>query len=459
MTMLRTNIIIMVICIAGMAFFGITLLQVSPDAVAVAATCLILLCALRDSRFLFAGWFLVSPYFFPFGGEGMANIASNFSHNMIVPVICTITLLVGFVKRKRLSFGKEDLVLILFVAYAFLSSFYATKGRYDDLRMIYLIYLIPFFLYLVVKNIEIDTKFFRMLGYVSVFHIVVISMMCAYETVTGEVLYHSLLDWSDVGSGHRFAGPFGSPIILGLFVPTVFFYIYLACKFDVLPRYVMWVSGVLATILIVATVTRSVWLGAFLAFVYVMYKTGKEGKTKLLRLGLFVAGAVALVGVITIVSPAIQQRLTEEENANFRVVMAQASMKMILDKPIIGWGAGTFDDVSDRYLFDALGVYIVKDTSHVTLLTILAELGVLGAALFLLFIYFNLKYKGVTINELSPNDQLIVAMNVGGVIIFVINGFLIDMRFYSVAYSWFFINLGFINSMYRDHVQARIEAA
>ena len=221
----------------------------------------------------------------------------------------------------------------------------------------------------------------------------------------------------------------------------------------------MWVSGVLSAVLIITTFTRSVWLGAFVAFIYIMYKTGQEGKTKMLRLALFAAGAIALVGAITIVSPAVQQRLTGEENANFRVVMAQASMNMILDKPIAGWGAGTFDDVSDRYLFDALGVYIVKDTSHVTLLTILAELGILGAVLFVMFIYFNLKYKGVNINDLLPDDQLIVAMNIGGVLIFVINGFLIDMRFYSVAYSWFFINLGFIHSMYRDHAQARIAAA
>ncbi len=458
MTMLRTNIIIMLICAAGVLFFGITFLKVNPDVVALAVMFMIMICALRDSRYLFAGWFLVSPYFYPFGVEGGANIASNLSHNMLVPVLAIAILVMTFVKKRKLSFGKEDLILLLFVAYATLSSFYSTKGRYDDLRMIYLIYLIPFFLYMVVKNIEIDTKLMRMLGLVSIFHIVTISTMCAYEMGTGEVLYRTALNWNDVGSAHRFAGPFGSPIILGMFVSTVFFYIYLACKFDVLPRFAMWVSGVLATILIITTFTRSVWLGAFVAFIYVMYKTGNEGKTKVLRLALFAASAVALVGVITIVSPAVQQRLTGEENANFRVVMAQASMNMILDKPIAGWGAGTFDDVSDRYLFDALGVYIVKDTSHVTLLTILAELGILGAILFLLFIYFNLRFKGVTTNELPPDDQLIVAMNIGGVIIFAINGFLIDMRFYSVAYSWFFINLGFIHSMYRDHAQARIEA-
>ena len=459
MTMTRTNIIVAAICLAGVMFFATVLLQINTDIIAIIIAALFVIGTLRDSRYLLGAWFILSPYFYPFSVEGGTNIASNISHNMLVPTLTIILLTVGFIKRKKISFGKEDLILLLFVAYAFLSSFYATKGRYDDLRMIYLIYLIPFFLYLVIKNIEIDAKLIRMLGFVSVFHIVAISLMCAYEMTTGEVLYRTAMNWNDVGSAHRFAGPFGSPIILGIFVPTVFFYIYLACKFEVLPRYVMWVSGVLSAVLIITTFTRSVWLGAFVAFIYIMYKTGQEGKTKMLRLALFAAGAIALVGAITIVSPAVQQRLTGEENANFRVVMAQASMNMILDKPIAGWGAGTFDDVSDRYLFDALGVYIVKDTSHVTLLTILAELGILGAVLFVMFIYFNLKYKGVNINDLLPDDQLIVAMNIGGVLIFVINGFLIDMRFYSVAYSWFFINLGFIHSMYRDHAQARIAAA
>ncbi len=459
MTILRTNIIIGLISVAGIVFFGITLLQINPDIVAVAIMLVVIVGGLRDTRFLLAGWFLVSPYFYPFGVEGGANISSNITHNVLVPALSIITLAMVFVERKKLSFGKEDLVLLLFVVYAIFSSFFATKGRYDDVRMIYLIYLIPYFLYLVVKNIEIDTKLFRMFGFVSVFHIVAIFFMCAYEMATGEVLYRTAMNWNDVGSAHRFAGPFGSPIILGMFVSTVFFYIYLACKFEVLPRYVMWVSGLLSTVLIITTFTRSVWLGAFVAFIYIMYKTGNEGKTKILRLALFAAGAVMLVGVITIASPAVQQRLTGEENANFRVVMAQASVNMILDKPVVGWGAGTFDDVSDRYLFDAMGVYIVKDTSHVTLLTILAELGIVGAVLFLLFIYFNLRYKGVRVNDLSTDDQLIVAINIGGMVIFAINGFLIDMRFYSVAYSWFFIHLGFIHSMYRDYAEARIQSA
>lgn len=455
MTPLRTYITLLAIVCTAAIFFVALVLHVSPDLLSVVATVIVWMIAIKDIRFLLAGWFLVSPYFF--GEEGEPNVAANVSYNFIVPIIALVILWRRFLKERKLSFAKVDLVWIAFIIYAVLSSFYATRGRYDDVRMIYLNYAIPFLLFAAIKNIHIDSKLFRMFAYVAVFHLVVLSLMFVYEQATGETIYRTSQAWADVGSSRRFAGPFGSPIILGVFVPIVFLYIYTAFRFDELPRFVVWISALVSAVLVIATFTRSVWLGAFLAFVYIVYKTGREGKAKLLRLAAFAIVAVAIVGVITIASPAVQERVAGQENVNFRVVMAQASLHMIADKPIVGWGAGTFDEVSDRYLFDALGVYITKDTSHVTLLTILAELGILGASLYLLFILSNLIYRKIRAAELPVDDQLIVAVNVGGVIAFTINAFLIDMRFYSIAYSWFFINLGFIYSMYRDFMLTRTE--
>jgi O-antigen ligase len=258
-----------------------------------------------------------------------------------------------------------------------------------------------------------------------------------------------------VGDKGRVSGPLGSPIIFGSLIPILFFNIYVAVKSQLLPRYLLWLSGGLSTILIILTFTRSVWLGAFLAFVVVFLIVDDDDKSvKLLRVGGFVAAAILLLAVLTFTSPDIEKRLTGEENANFRVVMAEASVDMILDKPFLGWGSGTFDDIVDRYLFDARGVYIVKDTSHVTLLTLLAEVGIVGTSFFLGFIVLALRRRGLRLNDLSAFDRLIVAANVGGLICITINAFLIDMRYYAIAYAWFFINLGFIHNIYRQHFLA-----
>jgi hypothetical protein len=89
-------------------------------------------------------------------------------------------------------------------------------------------------------------------------------------------------------------------------------------------------------------------------------------------------------------------------------------------------------------------------------MTLLVELGVIGTLPLLMFIYYNLSLKGIRMRDLSTDEQLIVAINIGGIITFVINAFLIDFRFYSIAYSWFFINLGFIQNIYQQRLTADI---
>ena len=451
MTPLRINIALAAIAAAGVGFYFITAAQVNPNIVASIFVGAFVILAWIDIRYLFVGWALFAPYFAQYGAESDTGIASNVSHNFYVPFIAIVSVAVLIFRGKKLRFGKEDLLLLAFVAYALLSSFYATKGRYEDVRGIYLAYLVPFFLYTIVKNLDIDARLIRAMAFAFIFHVVVLIIMGLYEYQTGLSFYTKVLRFADVGRG-RIAAPFGSPISLGVFVPLIFLFIFQAYKLGLLPRFVVWISGAVCAVLTILTFTRSVWLGAFLTFVYILYRTSDDGPAKVMRLAGFVAAAVALVVTLTLASPDIQQRLTGEENVNFRVVMAQASVNMFLDKPIIGWGAGTFDDFSDRFLFDALGVYIVKDTSHVTLLTLLAELGVLGTLPLLLFIYYNLSFKHLRMSDLSPEDRLIVAVNVGGIISFAINAFLIDFRYYSISYSWFFINLGFIRNVYRQNL-------
>ncbi|MBI5470761.1 MAG: O-antigen ligase family protein [Ignavibacteriae bacterium] len=448
---MRIYIMIGSVILSAMLFFAIAVAEVNPDYVAMVFVVLLAIAAMKDLRVLLVGWFLMSPYLSPFGLKGAANIASNFSHNVIVPVIAIAILSAVFLRYRTIKVSKVDLLWVAFIAYSFVSSFLATQGRYDDMRMIYLIYALPFLLFIVIRNIHVDSILLKMFAYAAIFHLVMLLLIFVYETLTGEVLYMSQLDWNDVGLRRRFAGPFGSPIIVGIFIPIVFLFIYQGFRFNVIPRMVMWGSAVISALLILVTFTRSVWLGAFAAFLYILYRTSEQGAEKLIRVALFIVVVGVIVGVITYASPAVQERLTGEENANFRIVMAQASINMILDSPFVGWGAGTFDEVSDRYLFDALGVYITKDTSHVTILTILAELGIVGAVFYLSFFIFSLRRKGVRITDLSGDDRLIVAINIACVISFVINAFLIDMRFYSVAYAWLFVNLGFIDNIYRDN--------
>lgn len=453
----RTHIIILVITLLSTGLYFYRLLDLNMDALAAVCMACVSVAAMKDIRLLFVGWFLFAPYFVPLASADSANIASNFSHNYFIPVMTVAVLVYYFVKGKQLIWGKEDVLILIFIGYAVASSLYATEGRYDDLRNIYIIYLLPYCLYLIAKNIDIDSNVFKMLAFASLFHLVQAVLLSVYEFQSGSTLYQPdpKVDWVDVGSMRRISGSLGTPIVLGVFLQVLFGFIYLAYRYGLVSRLVFRSSIPFLMLLNLLTFTRSVWLGAIVMFIYLMYKTSEDVGAKLMRVAGFVALSVVIVGVVVAVSPDVQKRISGEENANFRIVMAQASLNMIADSPIVGWGMGTFDDFSDRYLFDARGVYIVKDTSHVTVLTILAELGILGTIPFLLFIYFNIRPQGIRFKELPAEDRLIVAVIVGTLISFGVNAFLIDMRFYSLAYSWLFVSLGFICNIYHENRQLK----
>lgn len=452
MTQLRRNIMIGAIAMSGVVFFLLTVMQVSPNVLGALIIGGFIIVSFFEIRMLLIGWFVAAPYFAATGVEGGENIASNITHNMFVPGMVVASLVMMVLKGKRILFGKEDVILLLFFVYAVVSSYFATGARYDDVRTFFLIYFLPWCLYLLAKNIRLDVQLLKAMAYASIFHLTVLFLLAAYEYQTGSSLYTKAHAWNDVGRG-RIAGPFGSPIVFGVFVQVVFLFIFLGYKYSLVPRFVLWGSALLAGTLTILTFTRSVWLGAFVTFIYIMYRTGQRPGTKIFRIAAFVGTVVAIVLALVATSPDIQRRIAGEENANFRVVMAQSSLNMIADKPVTGWGAGTFDEFSDRYLFDARGVYIVEDTSHVTLLTILAELGIIGAALILAFVYINLRFNGMPFRNLPREDQVIVAVNIGCIIAFAINAFLIDMRFHTLAYSWFFLSLGFIRNIFIDNIK------
>lgn len=452
MTSLRLNVLIVSVIIGGVVFFFVALLRINPDDLGPVFALMLFPFAFKDIRFLVVSWFILSVYYAKSGVDVPPNIAANISHNMFVPAATVITALVYRFHKRKLLFGIEDLFLVLFVAYCIASAVTHAPDTYDDIRRTFLNFVLPFCLYWMVKNMEIDGWLLKAFAIASLFHLVVLLPIGIYEYQSATSLFHERTVWADVGGRGRIAGPLGSPIILGVLLPILFLWVYTAFRLNMLPRYVLWMSGAIAGLLTLLTFTRSVWLGAFLALVFVMYKTTYDLKKRVLRVAGFAGAALLIVAVITLSSPGVEQRLTGEENANFRIVMAEASLDMIAESPLFGWGSGTFDEIVQRFLFDARGVYIVEDTSHVTLLTLLAELGLVGVLPLLAFIYHVLRHKGIRFSDLPQDDQLIIVVNIGGMITFIINAFLIDMRFYSIAYAWFFINLAMYQNIYRDNM-------
>jgi hypothetical protein len=459
MLSLRTHITLLLIVLASVAMFLYKLGNGNMDVLISIIVVGIFLAAFNDLRMLFVGWFFTAPYVVQLGGVDEANIASNVGHNFLAPVVSVILLAAFALQRKRIAFGKEELIVLLFIAYSVLSSMIATGGNYVDLRWLYFIYVLPFLLFLVAKNIQVDSQLFKMLGYVSVFHIVQALLLCSANVVTGRNLYPPELKWMDVGAFARQIGSLGNPIVFGLLLQMVFTFLFLATRYGMLARWMFRVCLIPLVILTLATFTRSVWVGAFFTFIFLVYRTSEQAGAKIFRLITLSVFAVGILYSALALSPDIKGRFTEDQTANFRIVMAQASVNLIVDNPVFGVGNGKFDEAVERYLFDARGVYNTRDTSHVTVLTLLAELGIIGAALWVAFIVLNLRHPAIRLAELPKEDQIIVVAFVSNAIAFLINAFLIDMRWSSFAYSSLFISLGFIQNIYRENYLMKLEPA
>jgi O-antigen ligase len=432
---------------AAVLFYLVIVAQVSPDLLAVAGVWVVMLAGLKDHRYLITGWFLLAPYFHS-GVEGELNLAINLSHNLLVPFVAFIALLVLVLRGQRLDWGREDLLFLGFVLYAVFSSFYTSGGSYEHLKAIYSIYVLPYLLYTTIKNVKLDVSFLSSLVYASLFHLTTLSLMGYFEYHTGLSLYTQVLLWNDVGRG-RIAGPFISPIMLGLCVSFLSLQLYLGYRLGVVPRLLFLFSVLLSAVLYVLTFTRSVWLAVVVSVVYVTLKGKGSPAVRGLRLACFLA-VLAVLAIYMMSDPVLAERLDDSATANFRIVMGYASLRMIADHPLLGSGFGSFDSLVPSYLSNMLGVHVVNDTSHVTLLTILAELGITGTLLLLGFVIASVRGSGRR-SATSGRDLhgLVVVVNTAFILAFVVNAFLIDMRFFSIAYSWFFISLGMIHNAHK----------
>ncbi len=140
---------------------------------------------------------------------------------------------------------------------------------------------------------------------------------------------------------------------------------------------------------IVATYTRSVWIGTALA-VMVALAVSLRGAWRPLVLGSLISAALVLC-VVKLDSLANLQRegsATEaRESADMRASFAYVSWQMFLDRPILGFGFGQFYLEKLPYLSDRttpLQLESIRDfIHHNTYLSLLTETGLVGLALYL----------------------------------------------------------------------------
>jgi O-antigen ligase len=164
-----------------------------------------------------------------------------------------------------------------------------------------------------------------------------------------------------------------------------------------------------------------------------------------------VLGHKRLLGVVVIASTVIvlfalwpsiqatslyQKRGAETTNVRVRSGLQDWSLQLAEQKPIFGWGYGSFDRVKETSELTAVGGisirYLLETTSHNSYLTILVETGVIGLLLYALP-FLILAGRAIVRARAPTRDGWIIAGAIASLLVIVLSGVTLDFRFFSFA--------------------------
>jgi putative inorganic carbon (HCO3(-)) transporter len=169
-----------------------------------------------------------------------------------------------------------------------------------------------------------------------------------------------------------------------------------------------------------------------------------------LRLNLLLIGSLALLcalGLGLAVSPYFRERLgtfrfgTEATGA--RPYLVEAGWQMFRDHPIWGVGIGGYEDsfLNDYYYFKDPKIKANVTLSHTSAVTTIAELGVLGAAASLFFLY-RWGRLGWRLHRRSRGEARALVLGLWAMSLVILLSSQTEGRFFDDPYLWLVFGLG-----------------
>lgn len=332
-------------------------------------------------------WFLVMPFMSGLEDGGRLKMMYWVIHRML-PVATLAVLLLSYVTRtgyRRLGrLGWAEVFMLAYLVASVLSVLFFSNSAGAELRHLYDRVAVPMILYLLVRLLRPGSASLKKLSYILVF--VVLSQAAA-----------GLVSWVAPGLlPARFLGRVGERTTGTLDHANVFAIVVLAAGavfFHVGRNVEGWRRRaatpvfLLAVALAILSFSRASWLAALavvagVAFAYPRFVAR--------------ASAVAAVGVVVFMVAGGSQALVgylderlyseaSERSALSRLPVVYASVRMIEERPLTGWGFGNFDlyDIQFQSRVGELFVPEKDHASHNLFLTIGAEQGLIGLVTYL----------------------------------------------------------------------------
>ncbi|HWL90765.1 MAG TPA: O-antigen ligase family protein [Actinomycetota bacterium] len=361
-------------------------------------------------------WALVTPF------VSVTDVASVRQVFWLVhrglPLVVLLVIVLGSIsgvdERRLPRLGWPELLMAGYVVASLLSIAY-TSG--DGLATGYLLYervVVPMCLYLIVRLLQPSWNDVRRMVPVAMFVLVTQSVVGILSWVVPGVLPRMWL--SHVGE--RTVGTFGDPDVFGttmLVCGWLILHVGLSTSFRTRDRVWPVLGFSLAMLMTFLTFSRGNWLAGLVVLAGALWLYRRFAR---LVIGVAVGVAVLLLasGVLTEQLEFAQRRLASEkseEAALSRLPVAVAGIRMFEEKPLVGWGYGNFDLYSRRYQTRVADLVSAEKphSSHNLFLSILAEQGALGFALFMgpMMLWF-LRFRSIAPNMLSAQRTFVAGL-------------------------------------------------
>jgi len=258
--------------------------------------------------------------------------------------------------------------------------------------------------------------------------------------------------WQGIEGGTRVIATLANPGVLGAFLGVA-----IVVSVSILTwggprtlRRTSWATVAVCTPSLFATLTRGPVLATAVALVLVLLL----GRARLLGLGVLVASAL----VVVILLPgfrnteAYRERVAQRSTLEIRTALQDVSLQLAAEKPLLGWGYGSFDRVKNSSEVTVQGLpvrSVLETTSHDTYLTKLVELGTIGLLLFVAP-FLILGYRGIAGWTRSRENWIVVA-SMSSLLVLFLSALTLDFRFFSLAQALPFVFLAILRRKTAAH--------
>ncbi|MDP9464009.1 MAG: O-antigen ligase family protein [Actinomycetota bacterium] len=368
-------------------------------------------------------------------------------HRLGVPALLVLMIVYHTLGIRRSPFRLRayDAALVLFLVAGVINILVLAPNPIRMLGAFYDQLAVPIAFFWLVRAIGPDRSDLNRLVLVGAWTIVVQATIGIVSWIAPSILPAQWLG----RAGERTVGTFGGPAPYTITLVFCALLVLFAALSSRNPRTRLLLFGIVvaAQLGVVLSLSRGSWLGGGMAMLGIVVVYRRE-------IGRF-AIAAALLALVLVLGPVgdlasvAQERLVAGDTVEARIITNDASTRMILDKPLAGFGYGNFERFDEGYKQRVGDIpLILGGSAHNTYLNLLAELGIPATLLYLsppivlLALTFRLwlrrrrlpqvDWRFITILWLAIVDQ------------FVVNNFLEIIHFSFWATSLWWLTLGLL---------------